>query len=329
MLCLLPFQLPPTHPSRQVPSLLGQALPTSSKFFFTYVIMRTFMTVPLRFLITQPGVWQSWLRCAPGRPRRQKQGGGGAALCIGAAAPARTAHADACPPRPAALRLCWCCCHCCSPRLLDMFPPCRGPVPPRTHFMRHAIRSPRYGVEFGSALLIMLICIAFSIICPLMLIFGATFYAGMWLFWRCGFFGGGGAQQRSSAAAGAAVRSQERPGNGLSPAELACICISTAPGTAAGPQRPRPVGSAARRCGHPAALGARSPHRMPAARADTFSRVVEAQPPPGSAPCAAKSARSYQLIYNYQRKYEAGGLIWQFYVNRILICTAIMVAFTG
>jgi hypothetical protein len=48
--------------SPQFPNLLGQALPTSSKFFFTYLIMRTFMTVPLRFLIAQPGVWQCWLR---------------------------------------------------------------------------------------------------------------------------------------------------------------------------------------------------------------------------------------------------------------------------
>jgi len=46
----------------QVPNLIGQALPASSKFFFTYLIMRTFLAVPLRFLITQPGVWQSWLR---------------------------------------------------------------------------------------------------------------------------------------------------------------------------------------------------------------------------------------------------------------------------
>jgi hypothetical protein len=47
----------------QIPQIIGEALPASSKFFFTYVIMRTFMSVPLRFLITQPGVWQSWLRC--------------------------------------------------------------------------------------------------------------------------------------------------------------------------------------------------------------------------------------------------------------------------
>lgn len=46
----------------QFPNLLGQALPTSSKFFFTYIIMRTLLSVPLRFLITQPGVWQCWLR---------------------------------------------------------------------------------------------------------------------------------------------------------------------------------------------------------------------------------------------------------------------------
>jgi hypothetical protein len=35
------------------------------------------------------------------------------------------------------------------------------------------------------------------------------------------------------------------------------------------------------------------------------------------------------LIYNYQRKYESGGLMWPFFANRILVCCAIMVAFTG
>jgi hypothetical protein len=50
--------------------------------------------------------------------------------------------------------------------------------------MRHAIRSPRYGVEFGNMLLIMLISMGFSIISPLMLIFAAAFFAGMWIFWR-------------------------------------------------------------------------------------------------------------------------------------------------
>ncbi|KAF8056000.1 ERD4 [Scenedesmus sp. PABB004] len=152
---------------QEVPNLLGQALPASSKFFFIYVIMRTLMTVPLRFLITQPGVWQCWLR------------------------------------------------------LMDMFPPCRGPVPPRTTYMRHAIRSPRYGVEFGSSLLVMLICLSFSIIAPLIVVLGVGFFAGMWAFWR------------------------------------------------------------------------------------------------------------YQLIFNYQRKYEAGGLLWPFYANRVLVCTFITVAFTG
>ena len=38
---------------------------------------------------------------------------------------------------------------------------------------------------------------------------------------------------------------------------------------------------------------------------------------------------SYQLIFNYQRKYESGGLMWPFMVNRTLLCAAIMVGFTG
>lgn len=149
---------------QEFPNLLGQALPTSSKFFFTYIIMRTLMSVPLRFLITQPGVWQCWLR------------------------------------------------------LLDLF---GGPVPPRVSFMRDAIRSPRFGVEYGSSLLVALICLAFSIISPLIVLFGCAFFAATWVFWR------------------------------------------------------------------------------------------------------------YQLIYNYQRKYESGGLMWPFFANRILVCCAIMVAFTG
>ena len=42
---------------------LGGAVPSSAKFFMSYMIMRTLMAVPLRFLITQPGAWQAWLRC--------------------------------------------------------------------------------------------------------------------------------------------------------------------------------------------------------------------------------------------------------------------------
>ena len=42
-----------------------------------------------------------------------------------------------------------------------------------------------------------------------------------------------------------------------------------------------------------------------------------------------KHNNSYQLIFNYQRKYESGGLMWPFMVNRTLICCAIMVGFTG
>ncbi|KAF6257975.1 hypothetical protein COO60DRAFT_1701539 [Scenedesmus sp. NREL 46B-D3] len=149
---------------QEIPNLLGQALPTSSKFFFTYLIMRTLMSVPLRFLIAQPGVWQYWLR------------------------------------------------------LLDLF---GGPVPPRVSFMRDAIRSPRFGVEYGSSLLILLICLAFSIISPLIVLFGCAFFAATWVYWR------------------------------------------------------------------------------------------------------------YQLIYNFQRKYESGGLMWPFFANRVLVCCGIMVAFTG
>eukprot|EP00882_Tetradesmus_deserticola_P006668 GHRQ01007021.1.p1 GENE.GHRQ01007021.1~~GHRQ01007021.1.p1 ORF type:complete len:398 (+),score=195.57 GHRQ01007021.1:139-1194(+) len=149
---------------QEFPNLLGQALPTSSKFFFTYLIMRTLLSVPLRFLIAQPGVWQSWLR------------------------------------------------------LMDVF---GGPVPSRVAFMRDAIRSPRFGVEYGSSLLILLICLAFSIISPLIVLFGCAFFGATWVYWR------------------------------------------------------------------------------------------------------------YQLIYNYQRKYESGGLMWPFFANRALVCCAIMVAFTG
>jgi hypothetical protein len=46
----------------ETPQRLGYALPASAKFFLTYLILRTFMTVPLRFLIAQPGVWQAWIR---------------------------------------------------------------------------------------------------------------------------------------------------------------------------------------------------------------------------------------------------------------------------
>lgn len=66
-------------------------------------------------------------------------------------------------------------------RLFDIFS--KDP-PPRTQFMRHAIRSPRYGVEYGSTLLILLISLAFALISPIIVIFGAMFCGGMWIYWR-------------------------------------------------------------------------------------------------------------------------------------------------
>lgn len=55
----------------------------------------------------------------------------------------------------------------------------------RTLFMRRAIRSPRYGVEYGANIcLIILVCFAFATICPLVPLFGAFFFTGQWLFWR-------------------------------------------------------------------------------------------------------------------------------------------------
>jgi hypothetical protein len=48
-----------------------------------------------------------------------------------------------------------------------------------------------------------------------------------------------------------------------------------------------------------------------------------------AAHASVPTPRRYQLLYNYARKYEAGGLMWQFFVNRILVCCAITVIFTG
>jgi hypothetical protein len=46
----------------KITNQIGSLLPKSSKFFLNYIILRAFMSMPLRFLITQPGVWQCWLR---------------------------------------------------------------------------------------------------------------------------------------------------------------------------------------------------------------------------------------------------------------------------
>ena len=44
------------------PHLAPPPFTASAKFFLTYLILRTLMTVPLRFLLPQPGVWQAWIR---------------------------------------------------------------------------------------------------------------------------------------------------------------------------------------------------------------------------------------------------------------------------
>jgi hypothetical protein len=48
-------------------------------------------------------------------------------------------------------------------------------APERTLHMRRALRSPRYGVELGgTTCLVILTCFAFSVICPLIPLFGAV-----------------------------------------------------------------------------------------------------------------------------------------------------------
>ena len=155
----------------ETPGRLGYALPSSAKFFLTYMVLRTFMTVPLRFLLPQPGVWQAWVR-------------------------------------------------------MGLHPIFKGlkdaNATPRARFMRAAIRSPRYGIEFGGNLcLVLLVSFAYAAICPLVPLFGLAFFCGNWLFWR------------------------------------------------------------------------------------------------------------YQLLYNYQRKYESGGLFFPFLADRVMVCAAVMVAFTA
>ncbi|KAI8465074.1 MAG: hypothetical protein J3K34DRAFT_525694 [Monoraphidium minutum] len=155
----------------ETPQLLGFALPATAKFFFTYMILRTFMSMPLRFLIPNPAVWQAWIRMA----------------------------------------------------IVPFVKSCRdNAAAERTLFMRSALRSPRYGVEYGAnTCLILLICYAFAVICPLIPLFAIGFFTAQWLFWR------------------------------------------------------------------------------------------------------------YQLIYGFQRKYESGGQFFPFVVSRVLVCAAVMVAFTG
>jgi hypothetical protein len=105
---------------------LSAAIPASAKFFVLYMINRALMTLPLRFLITQPGVWQAWLR------------------------------------------------------LFDVF----ARPSERQLFLNYAIRSPRYGPEYGNMLLIALVGWAFALVCPVVLPFCTVWFIGMWLFWR-------------------------------------------------------------------------------------------------------------------------------------------------
>ncbi|KAI8469089.1 MAG: hypothetical protein J3K34DRAFT_514584 [Monoraphidium minutum] len=122
------------HDPLHTPETLGYFLPASSKFFFSYMILRTFMSIPLRFLIPQAGVWQAWIRIALRRWFKTLRDDG---------------------------------------------------VPERTAFMRRAIHSPQYGIEYGGNIcLVVLICFAFAVICPLIPLFGVAFMAGEWLYWR-------------------------------------------------------------------------------------------------------------------------------------------------
>jgi hypothetical protein len=63
-----------------------------------------------------------------------------------------------------------------------------GDATERTRFMRNAIRSPRYGIEFGGNIcLVLLVSLAFAVICPLVPLIGFGFFCASWVFWRYNF----------------------------------------------------------------------------------------------------------------------------------------------
>ena len=74
-------------------------------------------------------------------------------------------------------------------------------------------------------------------------------------------------------------------------------------------------------------------HASESERENAFAaRMLPARPgvlyPRPQQRCKPHSCR-YSLIYNYQRKYESGGLFFPFVATRCIVCAAVMVSFTG
>ncbi|GBF99191.1 hypothetical protein Rsub_11636 [Raphidocelis subcapitata] len=121
----------------ETPARLGYSLPASAKFFLSYLILRLFMSIPMRFLIIQPGVLHAWIR---------------------------------------------------FPLSFFMKGMKDENATERARFMRTAIRSPRYGIEFGGNIcLVALVSLAFAVICPLVPLVGFGFFCASWVFWRYNF----------------------------------------------------------------------------------------------------------------------------------------------
>jgi hypothetical protein len=151
------------HAAAATPRLPTPPLRLPPQFFLTVMILRTLMSVPLRFLISQPGVWQAWIRCG-GRAGVRAAVAGGYDCVLGAAPALAVALPFGCAATPRALPTS-------ASHSMALMPFLKGMrdanATERTRFMRNALRSPRYGVEFGGNLcLVMLISFAFAVRAP-------------------------------------------------------------------------------------------------------------------------------------------------------------------
>ena len=179
----------------------------------------------------------------------------------------------------------------------------------RTMFMRNALRSPRYGVEYGgNTCLVLLISFAFAVICPLIPLFGAL------------------------------VQAAGHPGTRQHDLFMQLCALWKRWTHLAGAQHQHPellrLSGWHKLCMHARVTGGIFPRRRGVLRGlldllevrcdqgwDGSTEACCGWPlgptvHPVLPGCRYHPCHRYQLIYNYQRKYESGGQFFPFLAER-------------
>lgn len=158
--------------------VLGRAVPASSNFFISYVVLRAFFLVPYQLMLPHPGVWQYLIRwehrkfilsCELGKIQGAERAN---ILCI---------HIVCIQDSLCLYR---------NPGKWHVFffvSRLAGGIKPRTARAKTMVwkpRSVRYGREYGIFMLVYVITLVYAVIAPIIIPLSLVYFCMSWVVWR-------------------------------------------------------------------------------------------------------------------------------------------------